>query len=40
MPLLDIAIAFGGDGCDGREGRSSSFGIKYAWTELLSVVVK
>jgi hypothetical protein len=40
VPLLDIAIALGGDGCDGKQGKSSSFGMEYAWTELLSVVVK
>jgi hypothetical protein len=39
-PLLDIAIVFGGDGCGGKEGRSSAVEMEYAWTEALSVVVK
>jgi hypothetical protein len=39
-PLLDIEMAFGGDGCEGSEGRSSAVGMEYAWTELLNVVVK
>jgi len=40
LPLLDIAMMFGGDGCGCCGGSSSAVGIEYAWTEGLSVVVK